>query len=75
MTIFKSGARFSNGEAVKVKGMPPGMSNHRGVIRLIFQPTPAGMWRYLLHHPAQQIGGVYTKPFVHAYDQNQLELE
>ena len=66
--------KFFVGDPVRIKNRPPSMSNHLGLIRRVFRPTPKGVWRYLLYHRGRKISRGWAKSFVQAYDETELEL-
>ena len=78
MFLFHS-AKFLAGDEVRVRNRPPAMGNNTGVVRRVFLPTPAGVWRYLLYHKGYRarkgvVGPIrFTRPFVQAYDEQELE--
>jgi hypothetical protein len=75
--VIARAPKFFVGDEVRVKNRPPGMSSHAGLIRRLFRPTPdkERVWRYLVIHKGQQVRqGKWTKAFVHAYNETDLEL-
>jgi len=77
VVLIARAPKFFVGDEVRVKNRPPGMSNHAGLIRRLFRPTPDKdrVWRYLVLHKGQRIAERrWTKGFVHAYDETDLEL-
>jgi hypothetical protein len=68
--------KFFVGDPIRVKTALPVMSNHAGLIRRIFRPTPdkAREWRYLVMHKGRRMRqGKWTKGFVHAYNESEIE--
>jgi hypothetical protein len=67
MKILQS-PKFEIGDRVNT-GRPP--HQKVGRIRRVFNPTPEGMWRYLVWF--QVTNGEATRPHVVAFDESELE--